>query len=585
MSFFSELKRRNVYRVAALYVIVSWLSLQIADVLSSILALPEWSGKLVFLLLLIGFPIALILAWAFELTPGGIKREQSAPDDQPSATGRRSGLDYIIVGALVVALAYFAWEHDWRNEPGPVATAEIRSIAVLPFENLMNDPDQAYFVAGMHESLITELSKIEALRVISRTSAMRFKDSGMTVPEIADELGVDAAIEGSVLRAGNTVRITVQLIEAENDDHIWVDTFDRELSDILALYSEVSRNIANQIRITLTADEQASMAATEAVDPIVYELYLKGRFLCENWSPDEMAQGIELLQNAVSIEPQNAAAQAQLALCLQYGAFFGYENPRDVYSRSLAAATMAVQLDDKLAEAHVAQAGVLYYLDFNPGAAMEALEKALALDPSNVKALMHSSWLLGESGRFEEAFEHNRRALALDPLSTAVYHSMGQLYYLSRDFESAVLEYEKSVQLDQSDPSLHFSVAWAQEQQGRYEHAIDRHKKAVELSGGSSLYRAALGYSYGLAGQSENALQVLEALQNGPDAAPFDLAIVYLGLGEYERAIDYLELAYDARDSHLIYINRGPRFDPLRNNPRFMGLLNKFSFPSPDEPI
>jgi len=583
MSFFSELKRRNVYRVAALYLIISWLLLQVADVLSSMLTLPEWTGRLVFLLLLIGLPIALILAWAFELTPGGIKRDHSVADDAPRAASRRSRLDYVIVAALIVALAYFAWEHDWQQGEEPSAATEIRSLVVLPFTNLMNDPEQAFFVAGMHEALITELSKIEALRVISRTSAMRFEDFGMTVPEIAQELGVDAAIEGSVLRAGDTVRITVQLIEAESDDHIWADNFDRELSDILALYSEVTRKIANQIRISLTDDEQENLTVTQVVDPKVYELYLKGRFLCENWSPDEMAQGIELLQQAVSIEPQNAAAQAQLALCLQYSAFFGYENPLDIYSRSLAAAAMAVQLDDQLAEAHVAHAGVLYYLDFNPKAAKEALDKALALDPSSVKALLHLSWLLGESGRFEEAFAQNRLAMSLDPLSTVVSNAMGQLYYLSRDYENARDHYQRAAELDRSDPSLRYTTAWAHEQAGNYDEAIALHEKAVALSGGASLYRAALGYSYGLAGRGEEAAVILDELHKDPSTAPYELAIVYLGLSDYVQAISKLEEAYAARDSQLIYINRGPRFDPLRSNPRFIELLGKIPFLEADE--
>jgi tetratricopeptide (TPR) repeat protein len=403
------------------------------------------------------------------------------------------------------------------------------------------------------------------------------------VPEIGRELGVEAVVEGSVLKVGDVVRITVQLIEAETDRHLWAENFDRQLSDILALYSEVTHEIAHQIRLTLTADEIAGIAASRPVDPQAYELYLKGRYLCENWSPEEIEQGIRLLQDAVSLEPQNAPAQAQLALCLQYNAFFGYVGQGDVYSRSRAAAVLAVQLDDQLAEAHVALAGVLYYLEFNPKAASKALDRALQLNPASVKGLLHSSWLLGESGRFEEAFERNRRALSLDPLSTVVNHAMGQLYYLNRDYAHATVEYEKALTLDRSDPSLSHFLALAHEQLGQFPEAIALHKEAIELSNGHSLYRAALGFSYGAAGMREEAREILAELRQDPPAASFDIAIVYLGLDDHEQAIDWLEKSYEARDSQLIYANRGPRFDPLRNEPRFIRLLNRIDWPTPDE--
>ena len=198
MSFFAELKKRNVYRVAAFYVIVSWFLLQAADVFTSFLPLPEWTGRLIFLLLVIGFPVALVLAWAFELTPEGLRRETDSETDRPLNTGYRKKLDIPIFAAMIVILAYFGFTHDWRGESESVSPGEIRSIVVLPLDNLMNDPEQGYFVEGMHEALITELSKIKALRVISRTSAMHYEGSGKSVPEIARELGVYAVVEGSV---------------------------------------------------------------------------------------------------------------------------------------------------------------------------------------------------------------------------------------------------------------------------------------------------------------------------------------------------------------------------------------------------
>jgi TolB-like protein/Flp pilus assembly protein TadD len=582
MSFFTELKRRHVYRVALLYLVVGWLVLQVTDVLMSLLTLPDWTGKLVFLLLLTGFPLALVLAWAFELTPEGLRREvREAAADSPAEAppGRPDLIVPAVLVSLALALGYLFWQYQRSGQSGEDDPREIRSLAVLPLTNLTNDPSQSYFVAGMHDALITELSKIDALKVISRTSAMRYQDdASKSMPEIGRELGVEAVVEGSVLRAGDTVRISVQLIETASDRHLWADNFDRELSDILVLYSEVTREIANQIRVTLTADERADMSAASSVDPEVYELYLRGRYLCDNWSPEEMAEGIRLLEEAVRLEPDNAPARAQLALCLQYSAFFGYLDPSEILAQAEAIAREAVRLDDRLAEAHVALAGVRYYMGFEPREAMKSLERALELNPTSVRALLHASWLQGESGQFEEAFERIRRALRLDPLSTVVNDALGQLYYLSRDFPSAVNAYRKALDLDRSDPSLHYHLAWPLEQLGRFEEAISLHEKAVDLSDGASLYRAALAYAHGMAGAPEEARVILGELRDDAATAPFDMAIVFLGLGETDQVMDWLEKSYEARDSHFIYLNRDPRFDPLRSDPRFIRLIERIDW-------
>ena len=578
MSFFAELKRRNVYRVAALYLIVSWLVMQAADVFTSVLPLPEWTGGLIFLLLVIGFPVALIFAWAFELTPEGLRRETHSETDRPQTTGPRKKLDFLLFSVIAAALVYFGLQQFWQSAPETVAPGEIRSIVVLPLDNLMNDPEQGYFVEGMHEALITELSKIKALRVISRTTAMRYEGSGKSVPEIARELGVDAVVEGSVLRAGNVVRVTAQLIEARSDRHIWADNFDRELGDILALYADVTREIVNHIRVAVSPDEQASLSISRPVNPEVYELYLKGRHLCGNWSPQEMRQGIDLLQQAVDLDPQHAGSHAQLAQCLQDSAFFEYMRPAEIDSRARTAALTAVQLDDQLAEAHVALGGVNYYLGFDPKTAETEYFRALELNPNSIDALLHISWLFGQAGRFDEALGPTQRAVMLDPLSTAVRNAMGQIYYLSRDYDQAIEEFEKALELDRSDPSLHYYLARPFEEKRQYERAIALYQAATELSDRAPLYLSALGHAYGMAGMHEQALDILEELQQTTDPSPHNLAIIHLGLGDYEKAIDLLEEAYEARNIHLVYINQGPTFDPLRDNPRFISLLERIDW-------
>jgi TolB-like protein len=583
MSLFSELRRRNVYRVAGLYVIVSWLVLQVADVFMSFLPLPEWTPNLVFVLLLLAFPVALVLAWAFELTPEGIRRESGQHAGEKAKSAFRP-TDAVLLLALA-AIAVFAFLT--RDGAAPELSEErpkqgieqtIDSIVVLPLKDLTNDPSQAYFVSGMHEALITELSKVKALRVISSTSARAYEGSDKSLPEIARELGVDAVVEGSVLRAGETVRVTAQLIDASSDRHLWAENYDRKLTDILALYSEVARAIVEKVQVRVTPREASLLASEQSVDPAVYERYLQGRYLCDNWSPQEMNQGTALLREAVRLAPDNAAAHAELALCLQYRAFFNFVMPLDIRQESLAAAKRALELEERHAEAHVAMAGIDYYLDYDRLGAEKQLLRALELNPGSVKALIHLSWLLAESGRSEEALLPTLKAIENDPFNTVANHALGQVYWLARDFDRAVAAYEKALVLDTGDPLLHYSVAFAEGERGNLDRALEIDRIALEISNHASLFLGAYGYHLGLAGRMEEAREVLGQLRQAEIAYPFDEAMVQIGLGEPELAIDQLEAAYEERNSQLVYLPHGSPFDPLRSHPRFQALLKKIGW-------
>ncbi|RLA37837.1 MAG: hypothetical protein DRR15_00905 [Gammaproteobacteria bacterium] len=577
MSFFSELKRRNVYRVAAIYIIVSWVVLQVVDMFMSFMPLPDWTSRLVFVLLAAGFPVAMVLAWALELTPEGIKLETSNAD---TPTSRRRG-DVFIYGGVGIVLLVWLWSLDWGQEAPDSGTVQIRSLVVLPLDNLMNDPEQAYFVEGLHEALITELSKIKALRVISRTSAMTYLESGKSVPEIGQELGVDAVLEGSVLRSGNTVRVTAQLISASSDSHVWADNFDRELTDILALYADVTREIVDQIRIEVTPEDEARLATPHEVNADAYELYLKGKYFCDKWGPQEMLQGVDLMRQAISVDPDNALAQSGLGSCLQYAAYFGYVVPRDILEEANRAAERAIELDRNMADAWATFAGVRYYLNFDPAAAEMAVERALALNSSHLRSLVHYSWQLGEAGRFDEALELAHKAIALDPLSPGVRSTAAQAYYLNRDFANALVEYQKMLDMAPGDPSLYFYLGWVREQMGDYVAAIELHERAVELSNRAPIFISGLGYAYGLASRDTQAQEILDevvALEAAGRAEPFHVAIVHVGLGNNEQAIDWLEKAFEARNSLMHYIKQGAQFDPLRGDPRFVRLVERMGW-------
>ena len=577
MTIVRELKRRNVFRVAIAYAIIAWLLLQVSDTLVPALHLPEWFHSGIALLLILGFPIALIFAWAFELTPEGLKRERDVDRSQSitHSTGRR--LDFVIIGAMAVALIYFAGTHDWSGKQGPIEPGEITSIIVLPLDNLMNDPEQDYFVDGMHEALITELSKIRALRVISRTTAVQYRNTELSAPEIALELGVDAIVEGSVLRVGNTVRVTAQLIEARSDRHLWADNFDRELSDILALHSDLAESIVSEISVAVTPEEELRIANSASVNPEVYELYLKGRYLCQKWTPEEMATAIRYLQQAIERDPGYAPAYAELSMCSADSSFFEFLPPLEVYPMAMAAAVRALEIDDGLAEAHTALASVYYQMDWKFLEAEKAFKRALELNPNNWRTLVYYAWMLGETGRSEEAMVPARRAQELDPLNTSANVAVAEAFYLSRNFDEAIKEYSKNLDLSPNDPAMHYFLAWPYEQKGMFEEAITLLEKAVTLSDGAPVHLAALGHTYALAGKRDEALKILEQLRNPSAAVPpssFHIALVHVGLGNDDIAFQLLEDAFRERAFHFIYLIADPRFDRLRSDPRFDDLLH-----------
>jgi TolB-like protein/tetratricopeptide (TPR) repeat protein len=572
-----ELKRRNVIKVAIAYAIAAWLLIEVTATTFPILRLPEWTATFVTVLLMIGFPLALIFAWAFELTPEGLKRENDVDRSQSitHSTGRK--LDFVIIGAMAVALLYFAVTHDWSGKQEPVEPGEITSIVVLPLDNLMNDPQQDYFVDGMHEALITELSKIQALNVISRTSALRYRNTEKSVPEIALELGADAIVEGSVLRAGSRVRVTAQLIEARSDHHLWADNFDRELSDILALHSDLARAIVGEIRVAVTPEEESRFANAGSVNPEVYELYLKGRYFCGKGTPEGMGSAIQYLQQAIARDPGYAPAHAELASCYTDNSYLEYLPPLEVYPKAKAAAIRALSIDDQLAEAHTALAAVYYQMEWKFLEAEKSLKRAIELHPNNLRTLIYYAWMLGETGRFEEGMVPARRAQALDPLSVMANIAVAEIYYLSRNYDEAIKEYSKNLDLSPNDPLMNFFLAWPYEQKGMFKEAIALLERAVTLSEGAPVYLSALGHTYALAGKRDEALKILDQLQDpsAPMAASsFHIALVHVGLGNDDSAFQLLEDAFREKALHLIYLKVGPKFDRLRSDSRFEDLLN-----------
>jgi TolB-like protein len=466
--------------------------------------------------------------------------------------------------------------HDSRNLLEETSSPKIQSLVVLPLENLSNDPEQEYFADGMTDQLITNLSQISALKIVSRTSAMRYKTTKKSLPEIARELHVDAVVEGAVMWVCGRVRISAQLIEAPTDHHLWAASYERDLHDVLSLQEEVTRAIVSEIRVNLTAHEQTRLANTRQTHPEAYRLYLKGRFYWYKLTPQAMQKAIEYFQEALEKDPAYAPAYAGLADTYNTLAFFTVFPPREVVPKAKAAAVKALEIDATLAEAHVSLgwAGFTYDLDWPT--AGKHFEQAVLLNPAYPVAHSFYSLYLGALGRSEEGLTEAKRALDLDPVSPAVLHYVVVQLYMARRFDEAIEQCRKTIELDSSFTPAHRVLAEVYAAKGMYRESLAEYEKYATLSGGSPGSTAFVGYARARLGQRDQAVRVLDQLgtasmQTYVPALSF--AVVYVGLGEQDQAFVWLEKAFDERTNSLAYLKVQATWDPLRSDPRFTDLL------------
>lgn len=454
--------------------------------------------------------------------------------------------------------------------PSPV----IESLVVLPLENLSGDPTQEYLADGMTEILISDLAKISALKVISRTSAMHYRGTRMRVPEIAQELGVQAVVEGSVMQSDGRVRITVQLIEAATDRHLWAESYERDLVDLFLLQSEVARAIARKIEIEVTEEESHRLAAVSPVDPQIHEAYLKGLFFKNKQTEESLNVAIEYFERALEKDPDFALAYA--AMADSYLILATWHGPHEeLWPKARAAAKRALEIDDTVAEAHVVQGGVFLCHDFDPVAAEMKYIRALHLEPGNALAYRRHSYSLAAQGRSEESLAAGRRAVDLDPVSLVNNTMLGSSLYLARRYDEALEQLQGSLMLDPNFPSARRYLGFVYLQKGMKEEAIVELENALTLGGGQGIL-GELGYVYAVSGQTNEALQQLKALQKLAKegrASAFGLALVHHGLGNRDEALAWLKAAYDERDYRLVLLKVDPVWDGLRLDPRFRQLL------------
>jgi TolB-like protein/Tfp pilus assembly protein PilF len=584
-NFLAELKRRNVYKVAVAYAVAAWLLIQIATQVFPFFEIPNWAVRLVVVLLALGFPVALVLAWAFEITPEGIKRESEIEPGQSITP--RTGRKLVAITAVlaVIAAGLFAFQFLHRNSTAAISQGEstsapipAKSIAVLPFENLSEDKANAYFADGIQDEILTRLAKIADLKVISRTSTLRYKSAPADLREIAKQLGVANILEGSVQKSNDQVRITVQLINALNDSHLWAETYDRKLIDVFQVESDLSQKIASSLEAKLTGAEQRAIVARPTENTEAYQLYLKGRFFWNKRTGADLHTAGEFFERAIAADPTYAGAYAGLAQTYLLIPVFGAGRPPDFFPRATVAARKAIELDETSSEGRAALAMLLLF-DFKFAPSEQEFRRAIELNPNYATAHhWFGNSLLVTLGRFDEAIEQCRRAVDLDPLSLIINADLGSTLMLARRYDDAILQLRKTLALDGNFAYAHWNLGEALYLKGDVAGAIAEYEKAAALDDDPEIL-ALLGRAYAETGKKEQALGLLEklkALGGQHYIRNYVYTIIYAGLGDKATAIDYLEKARDGGETpDTTWLKVDPLFDPLRNEPRFRQLVAK----------
>jgi len=461
----------------------------------------------------------------------------------------------------------------------------IKAIAVLPLANLSRDPEQEYFVDGMTEALITDLAQIGALRVISRTSAMRYKGSDKPLPEIARELNVDGLVEGSVLRAGDRVRITAQLIHAATDQHLWAKSYERDLRDVLALQGEVARAIAEEVQIKLTPQQRARLARPLAVNPAAHEAYLKGRYCWARATEQSIRKSMEYFEEAIASDPNYGRAYAGLADAYNMLANPTLEAvpPGEIIPMARRATTKALQLDDTLGEAHLSLGRIKFYYDWDWAGAEKAFQRAIELSPNHPYAHYLYALVLNSLGRHDEAIREARCAQESDPVALLVNAGVGIVHCWARQFQAAEEQFRKTLELDPDFAFTHWVLGGlCLVPMGRYDEGIAELQKGIALAESVALPRGLLGYAYAKAGRKDEALRLLEELEELSKqryVTPLAKAYTYIALGD-ERTFQALEEAYRQRCPSLVWARVTTYLDEVRSDPRFQDLLRRMNFPA-----
>jgi TolB-like protein/Tfp pilus assembly protein PilF len=611
--FFAELKRRNVYKVAVAYAVVAWLVIQVASIVLPTFHAPEWTLQVIIALIVIGFPAALVCSWAFEITPGGIVRESEIePGKSITRTTGRRIIGITVVFAIIAAgllafqllrpNAHVALQGEasfdklgtssampkteglalhGESPTGAQPSIPEKSIAVLPFDSLSEDKSNAYFAEGIQDEVITRLAKIADLKVISRTSTQRFKSAPSDLRDIARQLGVRNILEGSVQKANDQVRVNVQLINALTDAHLWADIYDRKLTDIFAVETEIAKTIAATLQAKLTGSEKDAMSKEPTANPEAYELYLRGRFFWNKRTSIDLPRSVELYNQAIAKDPNYALAYAGLADCYVLYPDYGVGAPAESYAKAKEMATKAISLEPTLASPHAALGVIHTNFDRDFPRAIAEFDRAIELDPNYATAYQWKNTALVILGEFDRAIAGSKKAMSLDPLSLIVNADLAFNYIYAHRFDDAVAQSRKTLEID---PNFHVArgyLGFALQFKGQLADAL-REYRAAAAATDEPFSWGLLGQACARSGLREEAQQILARLESESRnrfVTGWSIAVIRLALGDKDGALAALQTAFEQHASEVLPLKYDPLFDELHGDPRFETLVQKIVGP------
>ena len=574
-NFFAELKRRNVYKVAVAYAVVGWLLVQVATQVFPFFEIPNWAVRLIVLVIVIGFPIALVIAWAFELTPEGLKRTEAADVMTPAHSKSHAWVYIVIVSALLSVGLIMLGRYGFRdNSSSPKLSA--KSIAVLPLVNESGNPNDEYFSDGLSEELIAALAQIKELKVIGRSSSFRFKERKEETKTIGEKLGVATLLEGTVRKQGERVRIVAELINASDGIELWTRTFDRELKDIFAVQEEIANAVAASLKVTLLGAEERSGAKSATKNTEAHDAYLLGHFYFQRRNTEDYRRAVSHFDEAIRLDPDYALAYAERSEAWSLIGDLTGEG-KAAWTKARSDAEKAVAIAPALAEAHAALGWVRFFIDWKFAEGLNELRHAKELSPANPTANDLLARVIVYLGNFDEAEKQARQAVELDPLALAPQINLARDLFLSGKLDEADAVGRKAAELQPTAASSHRFQVMVAVQRGDGETAL----REAQLEPDEGYRRFELALAHYVRGDRQAADAALaDLIAHGRDTLAYQIAQVYAVRGEKDKTFEWLQISFDNHDTGTLGLLVDPLLRGLRDDPRYKTLVAKLGMPA-----